>query len=352
MVIGIVGAGLSGLTAGRILARAGHEVTVFEKSRGYGGRMATRYAGSRDTAHMDHGLPYFGVQSSEFRAFTNELLDEGLIQKWGTKFAAYDGEKFMKSSPNLPADEIYTSTKGMNEIGRYLSRWVDIQTETKVGGLTYFGTNRSKKRSWMINLTSSKTFEADAVILALPAPQAYGILAMTRDETNTLKIIRQIDEVNYRPAYSLMAGYGSQQAPEWQGVFCKNSPIDFISNETHKRDSQECSLVINASESFTREHRNSDEETIVNKLLDELAKITGGWAAVPEWNQLHFWRYSEPEKIIDSPFLELEDKDAPLALVGDYLGGADLDHTYRTGYLLANHWAEKFQISELSELHE
>jgi len=199
MVIAVIGAGLSGLTAGRILAKAGHEVTIFEKSRGFGGRMATRYAGKDLASKMDHGLSYFGVKSDEFREFTAELLDRGLIQTWGDHFAAWDGEKFLVSAPNQSNEALYTSTGGMNEIGKYLSRWLDIKTETKVGGLTYFGTNRSKKRSWMVNLTSSRTFEADAVIIALPAPQAYGVISSTIDETNTLKIVRQIDEISYSP---------------------------------------------------------------------------------------------------------------------------------------------------------
>ena len=342
MVIGIIGAGISGLTAGRLLARVGHEVTIFEKSRGYGGRMATRYAGKDRASKMDHGLSYFGVKSDEFREFSAELLDNGLIQPWGNEFAAYDGEKFMVSAPNQESQAIYTSTNGMNQIGKYLSRWVDIQTETKVGGLTYFGKNRSKKRSWMINLTSSKTFGADAVIIALPAPQAYGIISMATDEINTLKIIRQIDEVSYSPAYSLMTGYGSQEAPEWHGVICKNGPLAFVSNETLKRDLQECSLVLHASEEFTRKHRHADEDAITNEMLDELVSITGGWAASPEWHKLHFWRYSRAKKIIDSPYLELEDEDAPLALVGDYLQGNTVDDAYRSGYKLAKDWIEKF----------
>ncbi|MDX1640294.1 MAG: FAD-dependent oxidoreductase [Balneolaceae bacterium] len=343
MVIGIIGAGLSGLTAGRILARSGHEVTIFEKSRGYGGRMATRYAGKGLGSNMDHGLSYFQVKSDPFKEFADELLDEKLIQPWGKKFAAFDGERFLESSPNISSGPFYTSTKGMNEIGKYLGRWVDVRTETKVGGLTYFGTNRSKKRSWMVNLTSSETFEADAVVIALPAPQAYGILGMARDETNTLKIIRQIDEVTYNQTFSLMVGYGSQEAPDWHGVICRNSTLDFVSNETLKRDTQECSIVLHASDSFTREYRNSDEDTISKKMLGELAEIAGGWAATPDWSQLHFWRYSSAKKVIDSPYLELEDEDAPLALIGDYLKGNTLDDAYCSAYNLANDWIEKFE---------
>lgn len=39
--IAIIGAGIAGITAARTLAKAGHHVHVFEKSRGAGGRMST-----------------------------------------------------------------------------------------------------------------------------------------------------------------------------------------------------------------------------------------------------------------------------------------------------------------------
>jgi renalase len=38
----VIGAGMAGIACARTLAQAGHQVTVFEKSRGPGGRMATR----------------------------------------------------------------------------------------------------------------------------------------------------------------------------------------------------------------------------------------------------------------------------------------------------------------------
>ena len=132
----------------------------------------------------------------------------------------------------------------MNSIGKYLSRWVDVKTETKAGGLTYIGSHRRKKRSWMINLTGASTFEADAVIIATPATQAYGVIQTATDEINTLKIIREIDDVHYTPCYSLMAGYGDRELPSWDGVVCKNTGLEFISNEATKRAfDQECSLV-------------------------------------------------------------------------------------------------------------
>lgn len=60
--VAVVGAGIAGITAARTLAQAGWQVTVFEKSRGAGGRMATRRTAF---GGFDHGAQFFG--SFEFR---------------------------------------------------------------------------------------------------------------------------------------------------------------------------------------------------------------------------------------------------------------------------------------------
>ncbi len=283
MVIGIIGAGISGLTAGRLLSKAGHEVTILEKSRGYGGRMATRYAGKENQSKLDHGLPWFTAGSPEFQSFTAELLEKKIIQVWGERFPFFNGERIQSENPIMPGIPIYTSINGMNSIGKYLARWVDVKTDSRVGGLTHFGANRRKKRSWMINMSASDTFEADAVIIATPSRQAYGLLNTTIDETETLRIVREIDEVNYAPSFSLLLGYGDQPKPEWQGIMCQNSSIQFISNEGLKRkDTQENSLVVHTSPSFTRNFKQVEPEVIRGEILGELVRIAGGWTANPE----------------------------------------------------------------------
>jgi renalase len=59
----IIGAGMAGIACARTLVQAGHQVTVFEKSRGYGGRMATR---SSPFGTFDHGAQYFTVRDARF----------------------------------------------------------------------------------------------------------------------------------------------------------------------------------------------------------------------------------------------------------------------------------------------
>ena len=55
MRIAVIGAGLSGLAAARRVIAQGHDAVVFEKSRGLGGRLATRR--TDDGMPLDHGAP-------------------------------------------------------------------------------------------------------------------------------------------------------------------------------------------------------------------------------------------------------------------------------------------------------
>ena len=78
--IAIVGAGLSGLVLANQLA-ARHDVTLFEKSRGVGGRMATR---RNFPYYFDHGAQFFTADSREFKAFLKPFLDKDTRLKSNT----------------------------------------------------------------------------------------------------------------------------------------------------------------------------------------------------------------------------------------------------------------------------
>src|SRR3546814_9540556 len=67
MRVAIIGAGISGLACARRLRDAGLEATLFDKSRGIGGRLATRRAnpGNPEVA-FDHGATHFTARSEGF----------------------------------------------------------------------------------------------------------------------------------------------------------------------------------------------------------------------------------------------------------------------------------------------
>ena len=343
MKIAVVGAGLSGLTAGKVLAEAGHEVVIYEKSKGYGGRMATRYAGKNHEYRIDHGVSHFTATDPQFLSVVKEWESKGLVQPWGNRFSFFTGEELMPKTP-LEETNLYTSTRGMNQIGRVMGRMSDVNFDAKVGGITYFGKNRTRKRPWMINFQSGQVVSADAVIIATPAPQAFGVLGMAQDETDTLKMVRQIDEVRYESSFTLMIGIKGVDIPTWQGIECEHGSISFISNESLKRgDNETLYLSIQSSHDFAKQHQHDLKEQVAERLLKELSMILGSWVMSYDWKQIHFWRYASCENPLDVTYLDRGDADAPLALVGDYFKGAQIQDAYSSGYELGQHWKKQFK---------
>lgn len=340
MKIGIIGAGISGLTAGKKLAQAGHDVTVIEKNRSLGGRLATYTKGDQI---FDYGVSSIISSDPTFEFFMEMLKEKSSLKEWARDFALFDGTQLHEINPNRPRNSYHVSEEGISSIADYMSRWVDVKSAAKAGGLTHIGADRGKKRSWMINMTDSSVFECDAVILATPAPEAYGILQTAQDETPARRIIRHIDEVEYRPGYALMASYKIEDMPSWKGIECEDHTLKWIGNESSKLDNpSHTSLVIRSSASFARKHARSASEEITKLLLERASDITKPWLISPEWTNLHFWKYYEAINPMKDYFMELEMEEAPLALIGDYMSGNSVQSSYLSGYNLAQYWIEKY----------
>src|SRR5690606_22770394 len=112
MVVAIIGSGIAGLTAANRLASAGHEVTVFEKSKGYGGRLSTRYAQGDRSITLDHGAPYLSAKGAGFKAFIHSLEKLGMLQMWTNKFMYEDADMFTEVAANPGGEDLYVATAG------------------------------------------------------------------------------------------------------------------------------------------------------------------------------------------------------------------------------------------------
>ncbi|HYW34071.1 MAG TPA: FAD-dependent oxidoreductase [Balneolaceae bacterium] len=341
MKIGIIGASLAGLVAGDKLAKAGHDVTVIEKERKPGGRLATHYMD--DNNFFDYGIPFLKADGDTFKEVVNDLGEKKMVHQWMDELPIHDGSHLHKMNRNKHEVEYYAADSGFNSIADHLKRWVDIKSQEQAGGLTYIGMDRGKKRTWMVNLTDISVFECDAVILAAPAPQAYGVLQTAQDETAALRIIREIDGLHYKPRYVLMASY-NREIPSWKGIKCIKSNLSWISNESSKSTKQEkTNIVIHSSPNFVKKHFGKDPEEIESILLKQAGRVVGeSWLERPDYTNQHFWRYYQAEDIINEDFMELEKDDAPLALIGDYFKGKSPEAAYLSAISLADYWIEKY----------
>ena len=96
----VVGAGMSGLTAARVLSHQGHDVVVVDKARGPGGRMSTRRI---DDLRFDHGAQYFTARDPHFSRHVTAWLNRGLVCAWDARIATI-GDRPMPAleQPTMP----------------------------------------------------------------------------------------------------------------------------------------------------------------------------------------------------------------------------------------------------------
>jgi renalase len=77
--VAVIGAGIAGLACATTLARAGIGVTLFEKSRRPGGRVATRRV---EGLSFNHGAQFATAHGPDFAALLAGLATEGIAATW------------------------------------------------------------------------------------------------------------------------------------------------------------------------------------------------------------------------------------------------------------------------------
>src|SRR5690554_4761629 len=81
--IAVIGSGLAGLTAAILLGDSGHNVRVFEKSRGPGGRLASKRVAN---GSADIGAQYFTSRNPGFTRFLDRWAGPESYQIWNARF--------------------------------------------------------------------------------------------------------------------------------------------------------------------------------------------------------------------------------------------------------------------------
>lgn len=342
MKIAIIGAGISGLVAGRELNKAGHDVNIFEKSRGYGGRMATRYAEDDKSLKLDHGVSYFSVDSDEFSLLVKELSEVNILEKCRGNFKKRGCNGDLKK--NNIRSKTYFAPDGMNSIGKFLARDLKSQLNQRVISLTHAQNSKWRKRKWILECESGITKTADAIVISTPAPQAVELLKTVEKGTDISSLIQDLEEVTYDPKFTLMLTYSHKELQDWVTMEVEDKVIKFISNESKKRDLRKDAIVVHSSSEFASKYIGKDRDAIADIIQEQLSAILGKWTESPDWKQLHFWRYSQTRDPLPYDFMETSGNGTPLALVGSYMKGNSVESAYLSGLNLGRHWA--LQLSE------
>ncbi|MGL4608486.1 MAG: NAD(P)/FAD-dependent oxidoreductase [Trueperaceae bacterium] len=320
----IVGAGVAGLTAAQQLSNAGRDVLVFEKSRGLGGRSATRTVNHFNVhpVKVDHGAQYFTVRDERFQSQVDTWLEQGYVKIWSHGFHRLTKEGLESPTQGHPR---YIFPEGMNTLGKCLGEGLNIRTEVNVSSIT------QREDTWLVSSNTGETFQAKTVILNMPAEQALELYPFdVGNAADNLKV--QLEKVIMEPSFALMLGYDSSLAPGWQGILIETSEaVSWLSHDSSKRTSRdETVIVVHSTPDFARQHFDEPPETVKHYLLTTLSTLNlqpSIFNQTPLWSELHRWKYALPHQHLNVKFLQRDS----LYICGDWCGGARLEAAYLSG---------------------
>ena len=298
--VAIIGAGISGLSLAQLLS-AKAKVTIFEKSRAPGGRMATRRAQSYA---FDHGTQFFTVKTNEFKSFINPLLQAGCIEPWQAKFAEISKDKILRFT-QWQADhhQHYVGVPGMNAVGKYLARGLEVKYSTKVETIL-------TAKSWRL-FDDEKQYlgEYDLVVFACPAMQAYS-LAPDFFEFKANLAVKMLG------CYALMLGFDNDLAFPFDAALVKESIISWISvNSSKPRRKNDTSILVTSTNMWADAHIDDDLDILMPQLLAAASTAVGLDLSIAKHKALHRWRFANISRQSNQVYF---DKRNGLAAIGDW----------------------------------
>lgn len=301
----IIGAGMSGLIAARELQAAGWDVTILDKGRGVGGRMATRRVGE---GTFDHGAQFFTARGDRFEQLVRGWLDAGVAEEWSRGFADASGEPREDGHPR------YRGSEGMTSIPKHLACGLDVRTGVRVVQA------RIQNEQWEVVCESGLRLTGAALLLTAPAPQSLRILDAGEVELSEGTRM-QLDRITYDPCLALLALVDREGlVPEPGGMQIKDEPLDWISDNSRKGISRTPALTIHAGPQWSRAHYDADEDEITPALLAFASERLGtNLAPHVRGTSLARWRYSWVTRPHPEPCLPAREKPR-LVFAGDAFG--------------------------------
>ena len=339
----IVGAGIAGLSAATELVGSGRRVLVLEKSRGVGGRMATRRVGE---AVCDHGAQFFTVRGPAFGGMVTEAHEAAAVAKWCEGFsqaASIDATV----TPAVDGHARWRGASGMTDLPKRLAAQLPpdsciVQTAAKVTAIGVSGGRVRISLDPGSQAGESITLHAAAAIVTSPVPQSLDLFAAggLLGEGNGIDADahRQLTTVTYDPSFALMLVLNRPTlVPPPGGIQFAGGPISWLADNQQKGISAVPALTVHASGGFSRQHFDRSPEQVVAALIDLVRPwIDGDPSTAIVGQSLHRWKFAAPTTIIPAPLVAAV-RSPPIVCCGDAFGGPKVEGAALSG-LAAGRW--------------
>ncbi|MCW1959094.1 MAG: FAD-dependent oxidoreductase [Mycobacterium sp.] len=305
MRVGIVGAGIAGLACAEGLARRGHEVVLFDKGRGPGGRMSTRrIETAQGIAHFDHGAQYFTARDADFQSQVATWISDGVVARWPAA-----------------GEDAHVGVPAMNAPIRRMAERHPVHWSSLVTAVVRHGDG------WRLVLGGGEFHDVDLAVMAVPAEQAAALLAdITPD------LASHACAAVSAPCWTVMLAF-SQRVPVTPDCLTAKGPIGWAARNNAKpgRTGPE-SWVVQATPEWSRSHIDGTSDDVADELIDALGRESGTGLPPRIATAAHLWRFARCAEGGSGVILDGERR---LGLCGDWLIGPRVESAWLSGARLA-----------------
>nr|WP_269461095.1 FAD-dependent oxidoreductase [Actinoplanes derwentensis] len=255
MDVVVVGAGIAGLSCARALTEAGARVRVLERGRVAGGRLASkRYHGR----YADIGAAYLVADDPGFAAQVTSWESRGLIRPWTDTLRVHPGGD--TSGPMR-----WAAPGGLRSLAEDLATGLDVRLSSPVDAIPT---------------------GADAVVLAMPGPQALRLAPPPR-------IAAAAQAQTWHPVIAAVLTYPVREWPDFHGMFVNDHPVlATICDDGDRRGDGAPVLVAHSTAGLASRHLD-DPVSAGPDLARAVADVLG---ISPQPSvEIHRWTFAQPE---------------------------------------------------------
>ena len=306
----VLGGGISGCVCAYQLVHSGYSVTLVEKGRGVGGRMASRRMGD---AKIDHGAQFFTARDPRLKSFISDWKKEGIVSPW------YDS---IAGRPDVPAGTRYRGSEGMTSPAKFLARSFNVEKSFFVEKVV-----RSDQWSVVERMGQNRVLEADHLVVTFPGPQVvelfdrsdFSLDAEAMDRLKAIRYTRCIALLGLLAGPSLLESPGTVTHPV--------AEVDWVSDNQIKGISEQPACTVHASDEFSQKHWDSPDD-VRGPFLKKVAEETLG-TKVTDWN-CHRWGFAKPLVTFGADYFHSAEQSVTLA--GDGFGGERIESAFLSGW--------------------
>jgi predicted NAD/FAD-dependent oxidoreductase len=316
----IVGAGMSGLMAAHILQRKGVSVTLADKGRSVGGRLATRRIGR---GRADHGAQFFTVRTAEFQVWVDDWLTDGLVYEWSRGWS--DGSL---SSTKPDGHPRYAVRSGMQALAKHLAQGLDIQINSRLSYVTL-------EDRWQAEDENGRRFISCALLLTAPVPQSLALL-----DAGGVRLAAAdraaLERIRYGPCLAgLFWVDGPVHLPAPGALQRPDEAISWIADNKRKGISPGATLItVHAGSAYSEKLWETTDAEVLEALQFGLKPFLNPSAEIVQ-TQLKRWRYAQPTALHPERYIATKDL-SPLAFAGDAFGCPRVEGAALSGIAAAN----------------